>query len=153
MKLSFRDVEREKEIHAEEILPADRLPLETPDRPVLTGPVPVTLKAEFQDGLVWAWVTARARLALGCARCLESFTLELSPAFELKLTAEAGDVVVDDEVRQNILLALPPQPLCRPSCRGLCPTCGVNRNTKACGCSGITRGNPFDVLKNLKLKS
>lgn len=153
MKLSFRDVEREKEVHAEETLSADRLPLETPDRPALTGPVPVTLKAEFQDGLVWAWVTARARLTLSCARCLESFALDLSPAFELKLTAETGDVVVDDEVRQHILLALPAQPLCRPQCRGLCPECGVNRNLKTCGCSGNTKENPFDVLKNLKLKS
>lgn len=153
MKLFFRDVEREKELHAEETIPADCLPLESPDRPTLTGPVPVTLKAEFQDGLVWAWVTARARLTLCCARCLESFALELSPAFELRLTAESGDVVVDDEVRQHILLAMPAQPLCRSSCRGLCPVCGVNRNTKTCGCSGITKENPFDVLKNLKLKS
>lgn len=153
MKLLFRDVEREKELQVEESLPVDRLPLETPDRPVLLAPVPVTLRAEFQDGLVWAWVTARARLTLCCARCLDPFTLEISPAFELKLTEESGEVVVDDEVRQNILLALPAQPLCRSSCRGLCPVCGMNRNTKTCGCSGITKENPFGVLKNLKLKS
>ncbi len=153
MKLLFRDVEREKEIQASELLPVDRLPLDTPDRPVLAGPVPVNLKAEFQDGLVWAWVTTQARLTMSCARCLEPFSVELAPAFELRLTPESGEIVVDDEVRQHILLALPALPLCAPNCRGLCPQCGANRNKTRCGCSTGTKENPFDVLKNLKIKS
>lgn len=153
MKLSFRDVEREKEVQASELLPVGQLPLDTPDRPALAEPVPVTVKAEFQDGLVWAWVTARARLTLSCARCLEPFEITLEPAFEVRLTEESGDIVIDDEVRQHILLGLPAQPLCAPSCRGLCPQCGGNRNKNRCGCTPGTKENPFDVLKNLKLKS
>jgi uncharacterized metal-binding protein YceD (DUF177 family) len=130
VKLSFRDVEREKEVQASELLPVGQLPLDTPDRPVLAEPVPVTVKAEFQDGLVWAWVTARARLTLSCARCLEPFEIILEPAFEVRLTEESGEIVIEDEVRQNILLGLPAQPLCAPSCRGLCPQCGGQSQQK-----------------------
>ena len=39
-----------------------------------------------------------------------------------------GEIDVGDEVRDEILLALPINPLCKESCRGLCPVCGGNRN-------------------------
>jgi len=50
------------------------------------------------------------------------------------------DFYDNDELNLNSLietettLALPMKPLCRPECRGLCPVCGVNRNTTACSC-------------------
>jgi uncharacterized protein len=37
-------------------------------------------------------------------------------------------------VREQILLALPPYPLCREDCKGLCPVCGQNLNERECGC-------------------
>jgi uncharacterized protein len=37
-------------------------------------------------------------------------------------------------LRENVLLNLPLQPLCRADCRGLCPHCGVNLNESSCGC-------------------
>jgi uncharacterized protein len=38
-------------------------------------------------------------------------------------------------VRENLLLALPVQPVCDEGCRGLCPRCGINRNRGTCACS------------------
>lgn len=41
-----------------------------------------------------------------------------------------------DTLWEQIHLALPVKPLCAPDCRGLCPTCGANRNTvRRCGCA------------------
>ncbi len=37
-------------------------------------------------------------------------------------------------VLEQIVLALPMKPLCQEDCRGLCPECGVNRNTTSCAC-------------------
>ena len=37
-------------------------------------------------------------------------------------------------VREQVLLALPLRRLCREECRGLCPSCGVNRNADSCDC-------------------
>lgn len=39
-----------------------------------------------------------------------------------------------DLVRDAVVLELPLAPLCRPDCAGLCPTCGCDRNERACGC-------------------
>ena len=46
-----------------------------------------------------------------------------------------------DLVVEALTLELPLAPLCRPSCRGLCPVCGVNRNDGDCGHRGAA-GDP-----------
>jgi len=46
-----------------------------------------------------------------------------------------GKVIdLDPLVEEQIVLSLPPYPVCREGCQGLCPVCGQNQNEKACGC-------------------
>lgn len=54
--------------------------------------------------------------------------------------------------REVIALALPVQPLCREDCRGLCPRCGIDRNSESCDCAGETRSSPFAVLEALRVE-
>lgn len=90
-----------------------------------------------------------------CARCLEPARVEVDAPLALTFVpadrdsdGEVGldddpDVVVfggseidvSDEVRDEILLAIPVGPLCSPTCRGLCPACGGNRNLVPCDCA------------------
>jgi hypothetical protein len=151
MKLRIRDIVRDGPIDLEEAIPSAHLPLETPDRPELMGPVQARMRAEMQDGVPWAWVVARARISIACARCLERYVLEVEPAFDVEATTEQEYLDVDDDVRQQLLLSLPPQPLCRPGCKGLCSGCGKNLNTGPCGCPTREPGPAFQALKNLKL--
>ncbi len=74
---------------------------------------------------------------------------------ELSIFTFGNDRVLDlsEAVRQDILLNLPMQPLCKADCRGLCPTCGKNRNEGECGCEieSLTptedRWAPLEALK------
>jgi uncharacterized protein len=101
-----------------------------------------------------------ARLRLHCGRCLESFVHALDEDLDLFFmphTAEADadeqeqDVELSDRdmvvayyaedridlgemVREQMHLAVPLRRLCREDCRGLCPSCGMNRNTGRCDC-------------------
>lgn len=54
--------------------------------------------------------------------------------------------------REQFVLAIPYAPLCAETCKGLCPQCGIDRNTGTCGCE-----KPIDprlaALKGLKLPS
>jgi len=97
-----------------------------------------------------------ARVRLGCSRCLEPYETDLGADVELTLVpdavelaaedsevseadallfyAEAGRVELDAVAREQIYLNLPLKPVCRADCRGLCPTCGENRNRIECGC-------------------
>ena len=52
-------------------------------------------------------------------------------------------------VRQNILLAIPPYPVCRSQCAGLCPQCGQNWNEGTCDCTDDQVDPRLQVLKKL----
>lgn len=90
---------------------------------------------------------------LTCGRCLTPLRLPLRAYLneEFLVGGEAGteprelkaedflhplgsDLILDitEATRQQLLLALPMIPLCRPDCRGLCPQCGANWNETTC---------------------
>lgn len=48
--------------------------------------------------------------------------------------AEGGRADLRRIATEQIYLNLPLKPVCADSCRGLCPTCGANRNRIECGC-------------------
>jgi uncharacterized protein len=53
-------------------------------------------------------------------------------------------------VRDAVLLELPHAPLCSASCAGLCPVCGIDRNTGTCSCEtelNDPRWAALDVLR------
>lgn len=50
-------------------------------------------------------------------------------------------------LREQVILAIPMQPLCHPECRGLCPVCGQNRNERRCVCPDEPQQSPFAALK------
>jgi uncharacterized protein len=47
---------------------------------------------------------------------------------------DGGALDLGEVVREQMFLSLPLKRLCREECRGLCPTCGKNRNEGECGC-------------------
>lgn len=51
--------------------------------------------------------------------------------------------------REQLYLALPMKPLCRPDCQGLCPHCGTNRNVAACTCEDQWEDPRLAGLKSL----
>jgi uncharacterized protein len=108
-------------------------------------------------------------LDMTCGRCLEparltidtSLTVTFVPADEDEELGDDADVVgfagneinISDEVRDEILLALPLQVLCRESCLGLCSVCGGNRNVVPCTCEADRRQSEsrFATLGKLKI--
>ncbi|HUI40372.1 MAG TPA: DUF177 domain-containing protein [Terriglobia bacterium] len=57
-------------------------------------------------------------------------------------------VELDDAVAEQVNLFMPMQVVCGPDCRGLCPTCGANRNLEACHCAAGSEPSPFAALLN-----
>ncbi|HSP77877.1 MAG TPA: DUF177 domain-containing protein [Myxococcaceae bacterium] len=55
-------------------------------------------------------------------------------------------------LREQLLLALPMNAVCREDCRGLCTQCGQNLNEGQCGCDTRFVDPRFAVLKNFKLQ-
>ncbi len=110
--------------------------------------------------------TLRAPLLLRCARCLtpvegdatsEVVELYADPGRAVADDVEPGYVIHDALLDLNVLLrdalvpAVPYRPLCRPDCRGLCPTCGVDRNETDCACVTTWADSRWDGLRGLRL--
>jgi uncharacterized protein len=58
---------------------------------------------------------------------------------------------LDPIIREQVLLALPMNAVCRDDCQGLCPQCGQNLNEKKCGCEPKVVDPRLSPLKNIKL--
>jgi uncharacterized protein len=96
-----------------------------------------------QGLLVQVLMTADTRCE--CVRCLDDFYQPLRIDFvELYaftpnsqtesglLVPETGLLDLEPPVREEMLLAIPINPICRPDCKGLCPICGGNLNETHC---------------------
>jgi uncharacterized protein len=42
---------------------------------------------------------------------------------------------LDQDIREEIILEYPLNPLCKADCKGLCPRCGKNLNQELCNCN------------------
>lgn len=91
-----------------------------------------------------------------CGRCLEPLQRHVEQAFDLVFRpagadSDAGErsiseaeteigyyetsgLLLEDAVREQVLLSLPDRSLCREDCKGLCPHCGANLNETTCNC-------------------
>ena len=152
-------------------LTAPELELESTDIVDFIG-CKVTLDVDFHTGEIVARGKAEPVLKLECARCLEPFEHRMvhNLAFVIKLAGkgelngpegESSDdyfVVSDSEeefdltpiVRERIMTSLPLKPLCDENCKGLCPQCGINRNTKTCDCKIDRTDERWSGLRELK---
>jgi uncharacterized protein len=95
--------------------------------------------------LVRATITAPVRVA--CVRCLterdemvQATVVELfsaprttdDPAVDAGYEIVEHTIDVDTLLRDALAAAVPSNPLCRPDCAGLCPTCGADLNVAPC---------------------
>jgi uncharacterized protein len=154
--------------------------LGAPDPDPEAGQGHATLDLYLEDDHVFANGQFDGHLVVACSRCVGPARLELHedlhvtfvPAAQMPAEKAATDddgaevesedldvfpydgEVVDLEplLREQFVLAIPYAPLCREACAGLCPQCGIDRNTATCTCE-----RPVDprlaALKGLKLPS
>ncbi|HEY3929702.1 MAG TPA: DUF177 domain-containing protein [Candidatus Koribacter sp.] len=112
-----------------------------------------------------------------CARCLEPVRQPVTREFELLYRPQGADktkeeaavskgeteisyyegdgLLLEDVLREQVLLAVPYRLLCQENCKGLCPSCGRNLNSGTCSCEEARpdpRWNPLGGLRD-KLKS
>jgi uncharacterized protein len=114
------------------------------------------------------------KLEMACARCLEPISREVASQFDLlyrPLGADAGKaelsvtvaeaevgyyqgegLLLEDLLREQVLLALPLRAVCREDCRGLCPHCGRNLNQEQCSCEEPVEDPRWAALKDIREK-
>ena len=125
---------------------------------------PVHIEGDVRNhlGVLNLHATVRALYQTQCARCLAPVNVDLNVPCDMILSAEVQDderddiyqlegdsVELDDIVIPALLLEVHMTSLCKPDCKGLCPTCGKNRNEGPCGCDGRQIDSRLAVLQKL----
>ncbi|MFH1037969.1 MAG: DUF177 domain-containing protein [PVC group bacterium] len=112
-------------------------------------PIDYELNVDLVGHLLLVRGRLQTRVRFSCARCLKNVELPLKvPGFDVQkeVADPAGTIDLTDEIRTDIILALPLKPLCQPGCRGICPVCGQDLNEKQCGCQSAREDSPFAGL-------
>lgn len=92
--------------------------------------------------------TGNVSLTLICDRCLDNFDTSLKFKFEREYILDRKEKTEEDlyvdkylnvdltpELRDEIILAVPTQNICKSDCDGICLGCGVNLNHTECKCN------------------
>jgi len=138
---------------------------------------PVRAVGRLRKGIAQTDVEGRisGEVEAECTRCLQSLThrldVPLKATFiteenytsekEAELRSDDLDVSIydgekidlTDLVREQILLDLPTQILCKEDCKGLCQKCGANLNEVNCNCEENKTDPRWAALGKLKIKN
>lgn len=141
------------------------------ERVTVVAPVAVNGKVRLSEAEVFVNGHIETRAQVECDRCLKKVETPVKTDFDLQyitgadyetsataeLTEELMSVAVfdgetidvDEIVKEQILLAVPTRMLCQPDCLGICPVCGIDKNTGECNCETKEVDPRWAALKNL----
>lgn len=133
--------------------PADKVWLEGDDRPQAPG---IGVKGRLSaagPGRYYFNGALVGEVARECGRCLCEFNESLAAevnvlfaddahekdddpdVFPLAQGRSGAEIDLRPAVREGWLLEVPVIAVCRPDCKGLCPSCGANLNQGTCMCA------------------
>jgi uncharacterized protein len=114
---------------------------------------------------------AHGMVEMECTRCLkpalQQVSVEFYDEFHSRIEVNTGTplpkpdeedpffideshrVNLGEAIREYALIELPMRPLCTPDCKGLCPQCGIDRNTETCDCDTDIVDDRLAALKAL----
>lgn len=119
--------------------------------------------------------TYEGRFEALCARCLDPVELPLSEEFDLLFRPVGADgnasehsittseteigyyqnegVLLEDVLREQVLLSLPSKTLCSDDCKGLCSQCGAHLNSEVCACRETVTDPRWAALSTLRTRT
>jgi uncharacterized protein len=123
----------------------------------LTSDIHVDLRLTAMRDGIEVDGTVSAEWATVCRRCLADVSgtavAEVDELYQIEVldpdayAIEDGQLDLVPLVRESVLLELDRERLCRDDCAGLCPVCGVDRNTTACDCDTSVRDERWAALE------
>lgn len=109
-----------------------------------------------------------------CARCLDPVKHDLRESFDLVYRPQGVDargdessislaeteigyyqgegLLLEDVLKEQVLLALPVKQICSTECKGLCPQCGRNLNVEDCDCVTTMSDPRWAALEDIRKK-
>ena len=138
--------------------------------PIPAGPVRVhgRLSSAGGAGRFYFSGSLEGKLDAECRRCLTAVPVSVEEQNIHLIFVESGDDEAADDpdvylldprardldlrpaIREHWLLSVPGYAECRPDCKGLCPTCGIDLNTGSCDCTPAAAESRWDALRAIR---
>ena len=137
----------------------------------VAAPLAVSGTVARSKGKVGITGELNTRVRVECDRCLKYVDLPAQTEFrveyvtpeayeatdvaeltdkDLELSIFDGEIIdLDELVHEQLLLTVPSRVLCKETCKGLCPICGVDRNTADCQCAANEVDPRWEALREL----
>src|SRR5687767_7400889 len=154
VRIELENLEGSKGDFAHVYQPEELNPVD--ERITLTEPANISGLVKLSGNQVFIEGHVDTRAQVECDRCLQPVDVPVSTDFELEyipgsdyeasgaaalteaelsVSVFDGEAIdVDEIVKEQIVLAVPTRMLCREECKGICPECGIDRNTGECKC-------------------
>ena len=146
LRLSLALLEKEP-VRLEGALPPGFLEIEKNGMIQAASEIEYSFEARMITGNVTVSGSVVFTISGECGRCLAAVEKRIAiPDLALFYEKPEGDELdIAEDVRAELLLALPMNLLCSSGCRGLCPSCGANLNNTQCGCTAeSSSGDPAE---------
>jgi len=123
----------------------------------LVGDLHVALRLTARNDSIDVDGTVSANWESVCRRCLQEVSgtaagivgerYQIDPVDPDAYLIEDGQLDLSPLVRETALLELDAERLCRDDCAGLCPVCGVDRNSTDCSCDTTVTDDRWAALE------
>jgi uncharacterized protein len=132
LSIPLTEVKETGEQPVDVTVPADTFP-DVFSEGQLISPIAVTGVIRHVDDNALFEGAATGRWRMDCTRCLAPVEGDWAEKLEVEGPIDSKALDLAEDVRQAVGLAQPMKALCKPDCKGLCPTCRADRNQKDCG--------------------
>jgi len=102
----------------------------------LRAPVEVAARVEVAGSTLLVKTKLKVIFFSACARCLKPIEQirHKEFIFDYPFDKQTETIDLGEDIRQEIILDVPPKVLCKDDCRGICPGCGADLNEEKCRC-------------------
>ena len=166
MKISITNIMKQNAAREEFYLKISPVELDiTPQDALIDGDVLLDFAVANVGDVLLLDGNVQAVFLRSCGRCTKEYKLTCIGEFKEKFYPAGTVGIGEDEfvftddliditqiVREGLLLAEPIQSVCSEDCKGLCPTCGIDRNTAECSCDSHEINPKFEALRQLLKK-
>jgi len=105
-------------------------------------PLGVSARIEIAGKILLAKTRVNVTFLSECARCLKPIeqTRQKEYIFDYPFDKQTEFIDLGEDIRQEIILDVPPRILCKENCKGICVGCGVDLNEEKCVCKKKSKG-------------
>lgn len=151
MKILVSDIRSQKKLEQHQNLDPQSVIWDPPENAHFSEPLQTDIQAQMVDTEAVVNGKLTTNVGLVCGRCLKTFQKSIESHFQQVYSMDDKLIDLTNDIREAVLIELPIYPICKSACKGICPSCGIDKTeSTSCSCVDIVKDKRWEKLKELK---